>query len=645
MSEYQTSVKQNQSSSLQMNQSSNKSKIQEYQSNFNTNETLQYLNQFLKKETWSQIANTINERGNITTLKLSGVNIDGNGLRNLGDILRLNNQIRNLIIEWNYLFNYIEEFDYFCNCIATSGIVFLSLNNNRINAPLCRSIQTLIKNSKKLMYLDLKWNEIGNEGAKQILAGLGINTSIIEINLIGNKINDTTLKEVNEFVLKAKQGMIFKYNPADDLGDELLKKTKFKGKDSLIENIESTMPLKIIEKEKAISNEFKARYDIQLIQNAKLEKENKEFEKRLEEEQIKVDEMKEDYDHAVNIEKTNRVKAEELSLYLKNQLSKMTMEKEQLENELEAKTEQYAKEKANFQLTIKSQKETTERNANGYEEKIQRLKSEYEKINNNLSTSIAGLSNDNENIKKEYLEQNKNSIEAYEQKVKAFDIQIKQLRNEKDQFENDLSEEKKFSLENKMQLEHIYKSREARLLNDEHSKFNIINQNLEKRIQMLEETNNEIDSKCKSFIKELEKSKEANNSEYLACQSKINELSSINEGLKTKNSSLKAENSKMQIELKSKENQIEKLNVQIVDLNKYKETLIKNNDSYLIKKETSFIKEKEALENERNILRDKIKDLEYNNELLKSKISQYSTDLPRLSEKLKNSMISYIDNN
>ena len=387
-------------SKLKHNFNTPNTKIQERELSINQNQILQIQNQFMRKENWESIKNQLASNDVINTLVLSGISINAEGIKILSDIIRTYPQIKNLKLEWNILYDFPNEFDQFCNAVTTSCIVYLSLNNNKINSGMCSSIQYMIANAKNLLYLDMRWNEIGNDGAKLIIAALTKNQNIIELNLIGNKINGDTLRQIAEFMAKNKEFQ------NDYVFRGKVEQPKNKNQ-QIYNDIEQIIPLKVIEREKALSNEFKARYDVQLVQNAKLEKENRELSKNLEIERGKVLEMKKNYDDSLEIETTNRIKAEEVIVQLQEKISKLTIENNQLQSNYDDFVKKSTIEKDNLNLQLKSLQDTIARKEKNFEEKYNLLKNENEKINRSLNSTIAQISRDNEDKNKAFLEQSK----------------------------------------------------------------------------------------------------------------------------------------------------------------------------------------------------------------------------------------------
>ncbi len=50
----------------------------------------------------------------------------------------------------------------------------------------------------------MRWNDIANEGAKNILNGLSRNNNLQELNLMGNKISSDLMNEINDKIQKNK---------------------------------------------------------------------------------------------------------------------------------------------------------------------------------------------------------------------------------------------------------------------------------------------------------------------------------------------------------------------------------------------------------------------------------------------------------
>ena len=619
------------------------SPMQERELSFSPNEMIQYQNQLMRENDWRLLKRNISESKQISTIILSGINIDGEGLKNIGEIISSNSQIKNLKIEWNYLDEYSQEFDFFCDCVTKSSLIYLSLNNNKINSTLSRSLQKIIIYAKNLQFLDLRWNEIGNEGAKLIVSSLGNNKTLLELNLIGNKINGDTLRDVNEHMIRNKDFQSYLYSP-DNVNYTKLKSDK--KETNVLSDIDSTIPLKIIEKEKSISNEFKSRYDVQLIENAKLEKQNKEYEKLLELERQKLNEMKKNFDQSVGIESSNRKKAEDLIINIKEENSRLKIENENLRNEIDNIKDQCQKEKNSLNDIINQLKGSLERKDSEYSEKYNILNNEFQKINKTLNNSITKMVNESETLKKDFNVKNKNSYDEFDKKLRENEDEIQKLKEQNQILQKEISDLKKNSLDEKMDLEMQYKSREARLLDDEQNKNLMEKEGLLKRIKVLENTKEDLEGKLndKKGSNQNLKSNQKDN-EYVKYENQISELRSQNAQLLKNNGDLESEKSSMLIDLKAKENLINQYKNKTSDIDKIRDNLEREKNSYLIKKEKEFKKEKENFEIEKGKLNDKIRELENEIDVLRGRLDKFEEKREMIKEQMKRTLLNYVENN
>ena len=77
------------------------SPMQERELSFSPNEMIQYQNQLMRENDWRLLKRNISESKQISTIILSGINIDGEGLKNIGEIISSNSQIKNLKMKNN----------------------------------------------------------------------------------------------------------------------------------------------------------------------------------------------------------------------------------------------------------------------------------------------------------------------------------------------------------------------------------------------------------------------------------------------------------------------------------------------------------------------------------------------------------------
>lgn len=172
-------------------------------------------NKYVKDDDWDRIISFMHSCSNIYCLELSGISITASGLKFLTVIVKSNTNLKELKLEWNNFTETSSEFDQLIDGIIQSNILCLYLNNNKIGGnTLIHSICKLLKHSSSLAYLDLRWNEISDDGGRKILESMSKNTNIQVLNLIGNKVtNYGILKQITETLDRNKQYQINNSKP------------------------------------------------------------------------------------------------------------------------------------------------------------------------------------------------------------------------------------------------------------------------------------------------------------------------------------------------------------------------------------------------------------------------------------------------
>lgn len=613
----------------------------EYSEKINPLETIRYSNQIVTPHEWTLISKSLATNQNINTIVLSGINIDEYGLKQLGDIVYQNPCIRNLKLEWNYLCEYSNEFDYLCDCICRSKLIYLSLNNNKINTHMSKSIAKIIRTSNTILYIDLRWNEIGNEGAKTIVNSL-LNANVIqELNLIGNKIGEDCLLEINDCIQRNKS-----YSHAVYKNENFRSRSNspIKDKESEHLTVKENIPLKILEKEKEISEEFKARYDVQIISNSKLEKRNRELEKLLELERAKVIEAKEKFDKELKNEKEQRIKAEEQILALKEMISKMNVDKLRIENEHSVKILSMTTEISNLTNVNKNLQENSERLIQAHEEKVTLLKSEYDRNYEHLNTNAENLKSEYEKLKREFTEDHRNSLREYERKLKHLGDSLKKANSTVSDLERELASARKEALDSKLSSEIILQERlNKRTIEEENIKENLTN-NYEKRIKVLESQNEELRLKYSELVSEMNSYKKSVTDDFIKSENKRNSLNLQIANLSKENTQHLSDLNTASIEIRSKEEIINKHKIIIQDLEKRQQELTKTNKDIYDKYDLDMKVSKQRAKQEKKELMERIAQLENQLEVFRSKLNKIHNELPGVSDNLKKNIFNFIDN-
>lgn len=448
--------------------------------NYSERDTFTVSNKLLSPEEWDAIANMLTKSTNFHTICLSGINIESYGLTKLGEILSANTSIKTLKLEWNYLNEYTEQFDFLCEVIARgNSIIYLHLNNNKLSSLQATSLCKIIRSNQVILQIDLRWNEIGNDGIREIISSLSSNNTIQELTLTGNKISPETLFELNEKLARNKN---FFYNvnftkentKISKLPEYINEKTQLNTTRSQFYSPymqffreKDDEGKYMVEKEKEMTNEYKARYDSQLLNNANLEKKTKELEMLLNNEKTRNDDLKIQITKELQNEKDKILKYEEEILKSKEEFLKKEMEWRRLLSESEGDVSKLLQEKNEYLIEINLLKEQLTRQKDSYDEKYRLLEEHAEENSNHLNFNYSELKNENERIRKEYDDLIRSNNKDWERKFKNLEEQVRILKVLKEETEKENSNLKKELTEFKLNKEIECGERESRIIEEE----------------------------------------------------------------------------------------------------------------------------------------------------------------------------------
>lgn len=117
-------------------------------------ETYTVSNKIITDDEWETITNFITHSNSVRALEFSGINISGTGLKSLAEIVNKNQNIKTLTLEWNYLNEFPDDFDYFCEVLShCNHLTYVYLKNNKINSNLAKnSLFKIVKSNEGLLY-------------------------------------------------------------------------------------------------------------------------------------------------------------------------------------------------------------------------------------------------------------------------------------------------------------------------------------------------------------------------------------------------------------------------------------------------------------------------------------------------------------
>lgn len=450
-----------------------KSSVKDY----SMRDTYQISNKILATNEWDSVFDHLVKSTNLHTLVFSGVNIDSYGLKKLAELLTHNKYVKTFRLEWNYLNEYNEEFDYLCKVFSRSSLVYLHLNNNKIASQQCGSIAKVLRKCDSLLLLDLRWNEIGNEGAREISSALTSNNSVQEVNLSGNKVSQEVNFEISEKVSRNKN---FLYN--SHFNKEKTKSSEFDQKFGGYDKKDPAQFTKsylnffrqkeeegetFSDKEREMTNEYKARYDSQLLSNANLEKKVKEMEIILNNErstgQDSQEQLKKDLQNArdLNLNYEDQI-LKEKEEFLKKEVDWKKKIK-QVEDEL------YAAHEENSKLTNENHQlvEQVAVLKNSEVKKLAMVETQFIKSKESYQKSYEQIKLQNEELRKEYQQLIVSTSEDWERKVKKVEEEKTTLKSKFDSTEKLHSQLKKEYGEYRLGKEIELKETESRIREEE----------------------------------------------------------------------------------------------------------------------------------------------------------------------------------
>ncbi|XP_020043422.1 leucine-rich repeat-containing protein 45 isoform X3 [Castor canadensis] len=139
-------------------------------------------------------ANTV-----VQLLDLKGNNLRAAGAEALGKLLRQNQSIQSITLEWNNLGTWEDAFATFCGGLAANCTLRqLDLRNNQISHKGAEELALALKGNATLQQLDLRWNNIGLLGGRALVNCLPSNRTLWRLDLAGNNIPSDILRAVEQ---------------------------------------------------------------------------------------------------------------------------------------------------------------------------------------------------------------------------------------------------------------------------------------------------------------------------------------------------------------------------------------------------------------------------------------------------------------
>eukprot|EP00904_Undaria_pinnatifida_P004340 jgi/Undpi1/13907/HiC_scaffold_9.g03558.m1 len=177
-----------------------------------------FADKFVGDEAVRQISDALASNCSKTRVFLDRNCVGADGAAALGDMLKVNNSIQSLSLEWNSIGTFEQGIQRFADGLEVNGsLTKLILCNNHIGAQGGSYLARALKANSTLAELDLRWNELGNEGARAIRDCLDINRSLTSVKLSGNKVDDYLMENIAAALNDRESGAMEKTVLWDDL--------------------------------------------------------------------------------------------------------------------------------------------------------------------------------------------------------------------------------------------------------------------------------------------------------------------------------------------------------------------------------------------------------------------------------------------
>lgn len=158
-----------------------------------TSQTLNLADQVIGDEGAKLVADFLKRYSHFTTIELRGNNLSSEGLASICQALKGSTTLTTILAEWNMIGSSTTNvgFEALYELAKVSrSLTTLDFRNNRISPSAGPVLAKIIRDSPALEFIDLRWNDLGNEGAKQILAAVQAQSRKLRVDLCGNRVSE-----------------------------------------------------------------------------------------------------------------------------------------------------------------------------------------------------------------------------------------------------------------------------------------------------------------------------------------------------------------------------------------------------------------------------------------------------------------------
>jgi chromosome segregation ATPase len=489
---------------------------------------------FIGDEGCALVASYIKENLGLHSLEMRGNSIAGEGLKHLASALRGQNFVRTISLEWNNIGdsigNLLDVLSY------SSSLQYIDLRNNRIGPDGASAIARFIENSPSIAKIDLRWNELGVLGGKKLLNSVSRSRSLRVLELSGNKIPEDLILQIEQ-LLRGDD----KANRTDGFRDEkILSRTddkSFRGfsdfRDVEVREVrenretrEGRSSIKSPSRTKDFNynDELYAKYEAQMITNARNEARINELEILLEQETRKVQDVKNELLKDLDAEKARRAYSDENFMMYKEEALKREMELERNLQEIDSKLSRTANEKNLVLADLDTLQQQYEKLHISSQDRIRALEerlSQQERSARQLEESA-----------RQSLDRNKKESEQtlyevsrdYQNKLEIADESQRNLRNQKESLETEVKSLKSQIIQIKTQSQEALADLEYQLREEENNKYTTAVRNFEGRIKTLEDSREGLNKRLTDTQREFAQSEKRGSDQVNNLENNLNAL-------------------------------------------------------------------------------------------------------------------------
>ncbi|UJR15397.1 hypothetical protein I4U23_002345 [Adineta vaga] len=416
------------------------------------------------------------------TLELKGNGIQGAGTEALAKVLRRNQTLRNLRLEWNQLGAMNSPaFSVFCDALADNKfLIELDLRNNDINHVGASELATALKRNTALRALDLRWNNVGLIGGRALLVLCQTNATLDDLQLVGNNIPDDIMQSIANAIAKNSEQRQMHFGHSQNMA--ILSRQLQNVHQEKDHQITTTLTRMSLQEQAMVKANKSLTEKLSKLQDALDERKLTFLALSTKHTSLENDlvEAKRQYDDAQNDMKRMEIDKEQLIQKIQREYKN---EKDKL-NDIQEKLHDFTRKNENLQSTIHELQETIAMNDRTHQIKLTSMEDEIQRLKSKHKEELK----DHELIASRDLQRAKEANVSSEQ---TFKEQITKLDSIRTSLEREINSLKSTISTQKLTHDETLQQEKVRIRNEEEKK----QQEIEDRLRTLTSSKEELESR------------------------------------------------------------------------------------------------------------------------------------------------------